>query len=101
MASRRTATSTDEIGGQVARDLAPAVALVGAREHLAGARAEVEAGRVERVDRHPLAQHAEVRVLLREAVVEPLPLEPASRVRQTAALPSGMQRAWPGSSGIT
>ena len=58
---------------QVARDLVPALALVGAREHLAGARAEVEAGHVERVDRHPLAQHAEVRVALRQAAVEPLP----------------------------
>src|SRR3954452_9821091 len=33
-------------GRQVARDLAPAVALVAAREELAGARAEVEAWRV-------------------------------------------------------
>ena len=60
-------------GGQVARDLVPALALVGAREHLAGARAEVEAGHVERVDRDALAQHAEMRVALRQAAVEPLP----------------------------
>ena len=58
---------------QVARDLAPGLALVDAREHLAGARAEVEARRVERVVRHPLAQDAEVRVLLWQALVEPLP----------------------------
>ena len=56
--------------GQVAGDLAPALALVVAREHLARARAEVEAGDVERVDRHALAQHAEKRVVLGQAAVE-------------------------------
>jgi len=43
------------------------------RVHLAGARAEVVAGRVVPVARHSVAQDAEVRVLLREAVRETLP----------------------------
>src|ERR1700749_1940601 len=58
---------------QVARNLAPCLALVGAREQLPCARAEVDAGDVVRVDRHPLAQHAEMRILLRQALAHVLP----------------------------
>ena len=55
-------------GGEVARDLAPALALVGAREDLARAGAEVQARHVVGVDREPLTQDAEVRVALRQAL---------------------------------
>src|SRR5581483_5602604 len=58
---------------QVARDLRPRLALVGAREDLAGARAEVDAGDVVRVHRHPLPENAEVRVHLRQPVPQRLP----------------------------
>src|SRR5207248_10202840 len=45
---------------QVVGDLAPALTLVGAREHLARARSEVEAGHLVRVDRHSLAVYADL-----------------------------------------
>src|SRR5207247_10046853 len=70
--------------GQVAADVAPALALVRAREHLAGARAEVEPRDVIRVDRHRPAEDADVCVLLREAALEPAP----ARAR-VARLPDG------------
>src|SRR6185312_16867895 len=54
-------------------DLAPAPAGVDAREQLAGARAEVEAWIVLLVDRHAVAQHADVGVLARQPVRELLP----------------------------
>src|SRR5438093_1472977 len=63
--------------GQVARDLAPRLALVRAREDLAGARAEVDAGNVVPVDGHGLAQDAEVRVLLRQPLPQVLPARAA------------------------
>src|SRR5215468_9972773 len=58
---------------QVARDFAPRVALVGAREDLPGARAEVEARSVVRVDRQALAQDAEMGIVLRQAGAHRLP----------------------------
>src|SRR5581483_8788865 len=58
---------------QVRGDLAPALALVGARVDLTRARPEVEAGAVLGVDRHPAPQDTEERALVREAVVEALP----------------------------
>src|SRR5579862_5762978 len=58
---------------QVAGDLRPRVALVGAREELAGARAEVEAGLVGAIERQRRAEDAEVRVILRQTVREALP----------------------------
>src|SRR5438445_11980700 len=77
--SRRSATSVENCHvdrgdrGQVAHDLAPRLAIVGAREELPGARAEVDARRVVRVDGHPLAEDAEVRVVLRQAAALRLP----------------------------
>ena len=60
--------------GQVARDLAPALALVGAREHLAGARAEVEAGHVvARRSPSPRAARRGARRCCGSPSVEPLP----------------------------
>src|SRR4051812_23151183 len=76
---RRSATSVDDRHvdrrdrGQIARDLAPGLALVRAREDLPGARAEVDAGTVVLVDRHPLAQDAEVGILLRQSLAHVLP----------------------------
>src|SRR2546423_9015572 len=63
--------------GEVVRDLAPGVALVGAREHLARARAEVDARDVVRVDRHPLPQNADARILLRKSPARVLPARAA------------------------
>ena len=59
---------------QVARDLAPALALVGAREDLAGARAEVEAG-LRRSRRSPSRRAARrgARRCCGRPLVEPLP----------------------------
>src|SRR3954451_15766230 len=48
--------------GQIVCDLAPRLALVSAGEDLTRARAEVDARGVVLVDRHPLAQHSEIRV---------------------------------------
>src|SRR5512146_848952 len=45
---------------EVARDLGPRLALVGARVHLARARAEVDARNIVLVDGHALAEDAEV-----------------------------------------
>src|SRR6185437_17115313 len=59
--------------GQIARDLLPAIALVGTCEHLARAGPEVQARRLVAVDRHPLAQDAEIGIGLRQTLVEPLP----------------------------
>src|SRR5947208_12667250 len=63
--------------GQVARDLAPRLALVRAGEDLARARAEVDAGGVVRVHRHRLPQDAEVRVRLRQPLPQVLPARAA------------------------
>src|SRR6476659_10759582 len=77
---RRTSVTSVQHGhvdrgdpGEIAGDLVPRIALVRAREHLAGARAEVEAGDVVRVDYHRLPEHAEVGVLLREPLPHRLP----------------------------
>ena len=57
-------------------DLAPRRALVGARPQLAVARPERDPDRVEAVDRHRLAEDAEVGVLLGQPGGEPLPGRP-------------------------
>src|SRR2546430_12929872 len=81
--SRRSATSVEhhhvDRGDrrQIAGDLAPCLSLVGACEHLAGARAEVDARDVVLVDRHALAQNPEVRVLLRQPLPHVLPARAA------------------------
>src|SRR4051812_1030896 len=81
--SRRSATSVEHHhvdGGdrrQIVGDLAPCLSLVGACEHLAGARAEVDARDVVLVDRHALAQAPEVRVLLRQPLPHVLPARAA------------------------
>ena len=51
----------------------PVLALVGACEYLSRARAEVEAGNVERIDRESLTKHAEKGITLGQAPIEPPP----------------------------
>src|SRR5512133_2816803 len=81
--SRRSATSVEhhhiDRGDrrQIADDLAPCLSFVGTCEHLAGARAEVDARDVVLVDRHSLAQDPEVRVLLRQPLPHVLPARAA------------------------
>ena len=66
-------TSTESTGGRlltIADQLSPASA---ERVHLAARGAEVDAARIERVDRHRIAQHVHVAVLLRQPLGQRLP----------------------------
>ena len=58
---------------QVLGDLAKAFAFVAACEERAGARAEIDAGRIEPIGRHRLAQYREVGVRLWQAPAHRLP----------------------------
>ena len=82
-------TSTDSTGGR-SRTIGVHVSPASADAYnLPAGRAEVDAARIERVDRHRVAQHVDVAVLLREAVGERLPLVPAGAAAEDASLPSG------------
>src|SRR5438874_4581632 len=58
---------------EIVGDRPPGFALVVAGVEVAGAGAEVDAERIEAVDRHGLPQHAQESVLLGQAVAEALP----------------------------
>ena len=86
---------------QVARDLAPALALVGARDRsCCSFRSRRPAPRA---CRSPClrAGHRRARPAAGARRRAAARSSPRRAVGQTAALPSGMQRPWPGSSGIT
>ena len=67
----------------------PVVARIGRHVHLAARRAEVDAARLERVDRHRFAQDVDVTVALRQPVGERLPLVPAGAAAVHAQLAVG------------
>ena len=75
-------------GRKIADDRSPAVSGIGRRVHLPARGAEVHAARIERIDRHRVAQHVDVAVALRQTFGERLPLVsagPAADIR--AAFP--------------
>src|SRR5256885_1702808 len=58
---------------EVAHDSVPAASVIRGRVHLAAASAEVDAARIETVDRHRVAQDVDVAVLLRQALRQRFP----------------------------
>src|SRR5947207_2664695 len=74
---------------EVADDGSPAVSGIGRRVHLPAGGAEIHAARIERVDRHRIAQYVHVAVALRQAVRERLPLVSARAAAVHAQLSLG------------
>ena len=79
-------TSTESTAGRSRTIGVPGVAAVGRGVHLAAGGAEVDAARVERIDRHRVAQHVDVAILLRQAVGQRLPLVAAGAAAIDAQL---------------
>ena len=82
-------TSTDSTAGRSRTIGVPAIAGIGRRVHLAAGGAEIDAALIERVDRHRVAQHVHVAVLLRQAFGERLPLVAAGAAAVDAQLAVG------------
>ena len=85
-ASAPRPTSTAGRSRTIGAQLSPAV---GRGVDLPAGRAEVDAARVERVDRHRVAQHVDVAVALRQAVGERFPLVAAGAAAIDAQLALG------------
>src|SRR6185437_9681626 len=62
---------------EILRDHLPALAFIGAREECAAAGAEIDAGGLERIARHRLAEHADIGMLLWQALAQRDPALPA------------------------
>src|SRR5581483_7852765 len=72
---------------QIAHDRRPARAAIGGAVDLSAARAEIDTARVERVDRHRVAQHVDIAVALRQPLGHRLPLVAAALAAENAELP--------------